>query len=412
MSDYNNYDYETERYNYVKPKKKSNKGIIVLCLIFSLIGGVVGSVITFGVMEEKYQFSSAQSPVQNAEGQNINITPKDNSLTTTNAVAKKAMPSIVGITTTQLRDTMWYGQIESQASGSGIIVDERGYILTNAHVVNNGDVKQVSVMLDDGTSVDGTVIWSSQVIDVAIVKIETNQKLKVATLGDSDTLEIGDLAIAIGNPIDPSFQRSVTQGIISGLNRVVGQVSGGGYMSGLIQTDASINPGNSGGALLNSKGEVIGVNTVKVNSAEGLGFSIPINSIKPILKQVVETGDYQVVAIEASVAPVEDASRIMNKRLNDTGIFIIETMEGGAAAEAGIQPGDVLVKIDDKDITTVSSLRAALYSYKIGDTAKVKVIRNGEEVTLDLTFKNYTENLQLQNTEKSMQPKMRISPFN
>ena len=268
-------------------------------------------------------------------------------MTVASAVAKKSMSSVVGITTKGVQQS-FFGQVEVQGVGSGVIVDPKGYILTNAHVVklNNQVVKDVTVRLNNEKDIQGKTIWADEMIDLAIVKINTDEKLNAASLGDSDALSIGDTAIAIGNPISLQFSQTVTQGIISGLDRYVGAVSGGGYMTGLIQTDASINGGNSGGALLNAEGEVIGINTVKVQSAEGLGFSIPINFIKPIIKQVIETGKYKEMSMGMLTMNVDVAAQVLNEKPDlDKGIFVYKVYDGSPAAAAGLEAGDIVTRL-------------------------------------------------------------------
>lgn len=384
MADFN----EEPRYenHYGRKKKKSNKGIIALSLIFAIIGGVIGSAITSVLIKE-------QSTSQNSSytGENITINPKTD-YTVATAVSQKAMPSVVGITTSEIQQSI-FGAVESRGTGSGIIVDDKGYILTNTHVVKMGGkiVDNCKVLLNDGTTVEGKPVWADSSIDVAIVKIEPTKNLQAADLGDSDKLQIGETAIAIGNPIDMAYQRSVTQGIISGLNRYVGQVDGGGYMTGLIQTDASINEGNSGGPLLNGKGQVIGMNTVKVSIGEGLGFSIPINSVKPIIESVIETGDYNVVSMGTESIDVATLQRYYNKNLGiNSGVFIYKVFTNSPAQKAGIVDGDILTKIDNDNISTVESLKATLYKYKVGDSAEVTLIRNNKEEKVNITFTDYS----------------------
>lgn len=371
--------------NYNKKKsKKSGKGIIALALVFAIIGGVIGSAVTY--------FAFGENKTSGGQNSEVNITTTGSTNVAT-AVAMKAMPSVVGITTSGQVINPFFGTIETEGTGSGIIIDKSGYILTNAHVVTmNGQiVKKPQVLLNDGNSVEGETIWSDSTIDIAIVKVKTDSAIQPATLGDSDKLQIGEPAIAIGNPIDMTYQRSVTQGIISGLNRYVGQVEGGGYMTGLIQTDASINGGNSGGPLLNQEGEVVGINTVKLSKAEGLGFSIPINSVKQIIKQVIETGDYKVVSIGIQPVDATEIQRYFKQDFGvDSGVFAFKVIEDSPAQAAGIEAGDIITKIDDSEIKTVDSLRAALYNYKVDDTAKVTVIRNGKEKEFNVTFTNYS----------------------
>lgn len=384
---------EDNRYDYYnKPKKEKRKIGIIGALIIALIGGLVGgSIGYFAAAESFLKAPQPQTSVsENSGTEKIIVNKTENPVS---AVASKAMPSIVGISTVmKVQDSWaWFNtEREVPATGSGIIVDPRGYILTNAHVVNDGEVTSCQVMLDDGTYVDGKVIWTDKSIDVAFVKIETDHKLIPATLGDSDKVNVGDLAVAIGNPIDPAFQRSVTAGVISGLNRVVGQVSGGGYMTGLIQTDAAINGGNSGGALLNDKGEVIGMNTVKVQTAEGLGFSIPINSIRPIIDEVLKTGTYNLPVLGIDQYDARSAQMIMRKDLGvENGVLVINVYKGSPAEEAGIKPGDIIVKMGGMDIMSMDSLKVALYKEKVGDTTKVTVFRDGKNVDLEVTFTGF-----------------------
>lgn len=383
MSDFKD-DYDYDNY-YGRKKKKSNKGIIALSLICAIIGGIIGSSITSILFDKK--------DLKNIGGSSENITintKTDN--TVAEAVAKKAMSSVVGITTSEIQQSM-FGAVESRGTGSGIIVDEDGYILTNTHVVKIGGklVDSCKVLLNDGTTIEGKPIWTDSSIDVAIVKVNTTEKLKAAELGDSDKLQIGETAIAIGNPIDMAYQRSVTQGIISGVNRYVGQVDGGGYMTGLIQTDASINEGNSGGPLLNARGEVIGMNTVKVSSGEGLGFSIPINSVKPIIESVIKTGDYKVVSMGTESLDVEKLQRYYDRDLGvREGVFVFKVYQNSPAEKAGIKNGDIIVEIGDNAITTVDALKSTLYKYKVGDSAYVTIIRNGKEEKVNMTFTDYS----------------------
>ncbi|MBS6611109.1 trypsin-like peptidase domain-containing protein [Peptoniphilus lacydonensis] len=375
----------------IKKINKKNKGegkiIILIAIIFSMIGGIIGSCITsYKTIPQKSSSSS-----DSGNNSNITISAKDN-VSVASAVAKKSMSSVVGITTKGVQQS-FFGQVEVQGVGSGVIVDSKGYILTNAHVVklNNQVVKDVTVRLNNEKDIQGKTIWADDMIDLAIVKIDTNEKLNVATLGDSDSLEIGDTAIAIGNPISLQFSQTVTQGIISGLDRYVGAVSGGGYMTGLIQTDASINGGNSGGPLLNAEGEVIGINTVKVQSAEGLGFSIPINFIKPVVKQVIETGDYKEMSIGMLTMNLDAASQVFNGKVGtEKGIFVYKVYNGSPAAKAGLKAGDIVTRIGKDQVTDNNALKSILYKYQVGDTVNISYLRKGKEESTDITFTDYS----------------------
>lgn len=381
----NNYIYSKGENKYTKPaKKQKGKGaiLVIMAIVFSLIGGVIGSMLTSMKMGK---------PNSTSPNNNITISAQDD-MTIASAVAKKSMSSVVGITTKGVQQS-FFGPVQVQGVGSGVIVDEKGYILTNAHVVklNNQIVDKVTVRLNNETDLEGKTIWADEMIDLAIVKINSQEKLNAAVLGDSDALQIGQAAVAIGNPISLQFSQSVTQGIISGLDRYVGAVSGGGYMTGLIQTDASINGGNSGGPLLNAKGEVVGINTIKVQSAEGLGFSIPINFIKPIIKQVIETGSYKELSLGILSMDVNAARQFFGENIkSEEGIFVYKLYDKSPAVEAGLQPGDVIIKIGKDKTNDNNDLKSILYKYQSGDKVNITFIRDGKEQNTELTFTDYS----------------------
>ena len=232
------------------------------------------------------------------------------------------------------------------------------------------------------------MVWSDETLDLGLVKI-AKKGLTPLPMGDSDGINIGETAVAIGNPLGLDFQRSVTSGVISGLNRNIGEVQGN-YMDGLIQTDASINAGNSGGPLLNSEGQVIGINSVKISSAEGLGFSIPINTAKPIVEQVMKTGDFKSVALGMSGYTVSAVERSgYDLGTGGKGVIVGGVEAQSPAAAAGLQVNDIILKMGDADIQSMSQLRRELYKYKAGDAVDVVVSRNGKKETLKLTFTDY-----------------------
>lgn len=366
-----------------EPKKKSFRGSVIsyiaLALVASLIGGLASSYIgpsLYGkVLPNPSNTQYTAAPV------NINTTDDIN---TVSAVAKKAMSSVVGITSVEVQQ-FFFSEQEVEGVGSGVIIDSNGYILTNSHVVADGNAKSVNVLFENGDKKPGKVLWNDSTLDLAIVKVDATG-LPVATLGDSDKLEVGEIAVAIGNPLGLEFQRSVTSGIISGLHRSV-QVSTSNVIEDLIQTDASINPGNSGGPLLNSKGEVVGINTAKIKSAEGLGFSIPINEAKAIVEEVVKNGSYKTVFMGISGISVEDyQARLGVKLTTDKGVILIQVSENTPASRAGLLNGDIVTKIDDIEIDNMSKLKKALYRYKQGDKATLTIIRNNTEEKIDIEF--------------------------
>ena len=367
---------------YYGPKKKRRGGFLILwALIFSLIGGVVGSVVTYRYMPAR-AVAGAQAP----QAQLPADTTRKHEAGVVESVAQRAMPSVVGITTSTTKNTLM-GPMAVQGSGSGFIISEDGYILSNAHVVGAKGNK-VKVLLNDQTEADGKVVWSDETLDLGLVKI-AKKGLTPLPMGDSDGINIGETAVAIGNPLGLDFQRSVTSGVISGLNRNIGEVQGN-YMDGLIQTDASINAGNSGGPLLNSEGQVIGINSVKISSAEGLGFSIPINTAKPIVEQVMKTGDFKSVALGMSGYTVSAVERSgYDLGTGGKGVIVGGVEAGSPAAAAGLQVNDIILKMGAKDIQSMSQLRRELYKYKAGDAVDVVVSRNGKKETLKLTFTDY-----------------------
>lgn len=368
------------------PKKRSFLSYYIVALIAALIGGIISSYIAPTYLYGKLiPMPDIYKGEMSNIGQEINISPRDD-ISAVEAVAKKAMSSVVGITTVQVqREFFWEREVEG--IGSGAIVDPNGYIITNSHVVGDGQAKQINVLFENGDKMPGKVLWNDAALDLAIVKVEATG-LPAADLGDSDLLDVGQLAVAIGNPLGLDFQRTVTSGVISGLNRTI-RVSQYNVIEDLIQTDASINPGNSGGPLLNSKGEVIGINTVKIKSqvGEGLGFAIPINVVKPIIEEVIQQGNFKTVYIGFAGVEVERYEREMGVDLSiDKGIIIVEIAPNTPAEKAGIKPGDVIIKIDNQDVESRNQLKKILYKYKKGDTATLTIIRDGKEAAVQIIF--------------------------
>lgn len=277
---------------------------------------------------------------------------------------------------------------EELGLGTGIIVSKNGYILTNEHVSGSSSCY---VTLPNGNVSKGKVIWSDKEIDLSIVKVEEKFS-NYADIGDSEELKIGEEAYAIGNPIGYEFQRTVTSGIISALNRTIKLQEENDYiyMSNLIQTDATINPGNSGGPLVNKNGKVIGINSVKITSAEGIGFAIPINIVKPVIEKLNSTGTFNeaylgIFAYDSSVIPyVDNTISIKN------GVYIEKISENGPAYGTELKVGDIITKIDDKVINKMSELQEYIYSKNPGDTINLTVNRKNKEkiISIELSKKN------------------------
>lgn len=308
------------------------------------------------------------------------------------AIAKKVGPSIVGIrmTVSGNRSNYLGGDNGMVGEGSGIIISNDGYIMTNYHVVSYADPKSgvsartlLEVFLPDGREAKATFKGGDSQTDLAVIKVDLNN-LPVAEFGDSSQLQVGELAVAIGNPLGMEFAGSVTVGVISALNRPVEMDD---RTMSLIQTDAAINEGNSGGALLNSQGQVIGINSVKIaaSGVEGLGFAIPINDAKPIVDQLRSYGKVKgrpFIGISGS----EVTSAYSSYFKLPMGIYINDVTAGSGAEKAGLQSGDVITAIDGKTIKTMSDLDKAKKAYKPGDTAVFTVVRDGTTLKLKVAF--------------------------
>ena len=287
--------------------------------------------------------------------------------------AKKVNPAVVGITTKVYNRDMFNRKVlVGEGVGSGVIFDKAGYIVTNNHVV--GTAKTVIVSLADGQSTEGTVVGRDAKTDLAVVKINMDN-LPVAEFGDSDSLQVGEPAIAIGNPLGLEFQGTVTVGVISSLNRTIGAE---GQSMKLIQTDAAINPGNSGGALVDADGKVIGINSAKISQegVEGLGFAIPINAARPILQDLITNGKVVRPYLGLYGLDQQMAARF-GMQLNAQGIYVYRVVPGGPLDQAGLQHGDVIVKLDGTDVKDFASLQSVMDKLKVGDSVSIDYTRNG-----------------------------------
>jgi S1-C subfamily serine protease len=377
--------------------------VILVCIIIAamIASGIMGGVIGSNMNRNAAPLGVASTgSASSGSGGNVNITPSAD-INTTEAVAQKVLDSVVGITSTVTRDGGSYfgielGSQESGGVGTGIIVDASGYILTNSHVVLDGSVDKIEVLLSDGSTAPGNLLWNDSSIDLAIVKVDvTGKTLKPAELGDSDKVKIGSYVAAIGNPLGLDFNGSITQGVVSGLGRSISASNGSSVtkMEDLIQVDAAINSGNSGGPLLNQKGQVIGVNTAKAQ-AEGMGFAIPINIAKPIIEKIIKTGSFERVYMGVSAA---DASVIAEQYPNlglkkdIKGAFVTAVSGGSPADNAGLVMKDVIISVDGKEVETSGDLIKSLLNYSVGDKVKVGYIRDGKEATTEVTLADQKE---------------------
>ena len=324
---------------------------------------------------------------------NTNLISLENYSDTAIYTANKVLPSIVGINVEYTINSPYFGysmQSSGTATGSGVIISEDGYILTNNHVVNTSSTSsyyqvsqasKITVKLyNDETIYDAKIIGTDEATDLAVIKIDKTG-LSAATLGNSDSIKVGEFSMAIGSPL--GMESTVTAGIISATNRTV---TSDGKTYNVIQTDAAINSGNSGGALVNSKGEVIGINTLKLSGSgvEGIGFAIPINSTKDIYEQLISDGKVKRPYIGISGRNIDEQTAKQYKLVE--GVYVISVEEFSAAEKAGIESYDIITEIDGKEIKTMDELNEIKNSHKIGDTITLKVYRNSEykEITLTL----------------------------
>lgn len=290
-------------------------------------------------------------------------------------ISKKVLPSIVAIKVKAQVTNIFGNKVNAQGTGSGIIMDDQGHIVTNNHVVEGAS--ELVVVLMDGTELPAQLIGRDPVSDLAVIKVD-QKGLPFAEFGDSDQVEVGELAIALGSPMGTEFASSVTAGIISGLNR---QVSVGDRTMDLIQTDAAINPGNSGGALVNSEGKVIGINVLKLSesSVEGMGFSIPINEAKPIIDQLIKEKKivYPSLGISGSTISKEDAKTYSLPQ----GVYVQSVIANSGAEKAGIKQGDIIIEVDGTKVLTIEEVISIVTKHKVGDILKVSMTNQYNKIS-------------------------------
>jgi len=405
---------------------KTKSSSLVKKIGISLLSGVVGGALSFGGLyyiangnQSSSSTSSASSTTSSGKTTVSNVTYNVTSDVTT-AVSKvqDAVVSIINLQSTSSNDQLGglFGSDESNSSsndstletaseGSGVIYKKSGdtaYIVTNNHVVEGQ--KELQVVLADGTKVTATLVGTDSYTDLAVLKISSSKVTTVATFGDSSALKVGEPAIAIGSPLGSEYANSVTEGIISSLNRQVTSTNDEGESVSInaIQTDAAINPGNSGGPLINIEGQVVGINSSKIASSsssssgvsvEGMGFAIPSKDVVTIINQLEENGKITRPALGISMYDLSSISSEQQEEILKVpstvtqGVVILNVANGTPAEKAGLEKYDVITKIDGKDITSTTELRAALYAKTVGDTMKIAFYRESKEktVTVELT---------------------------
>ncbi len=374
----------------VADKKPEGRGrfpwgvIIVVALVSALLGGVIAAYIV-----PKNNTSAMAAP-------DVTI-PTDNVSGLISAVAEKVSPAVVSVSNMIPVSNDYQIKYAVQGSGSGFIYSKDGYIVTNSHVVKGA--KRIEVTLKDGSKNVAKLIGTDSKTDLAVIKIDKSN-LPVAKLGDSDKIKVGQLAVAIGNPLGEQYSGTVTAGIVSGLNRTLNTAD---TSLKLIQTDAAINPGNSGGPLVNTKGEVMGITSVKLVSTggddlsdifggssgtpvEGMGFAIPISTARPIVDQLIKNGYIERPMIGVAVQQVgQDDAKSYNLPI---GLYVAQVQPGGPAESAGIKTGDVITAVSNKKVTTLDDMQKQISKHKVGETITMTVVRDGKTINAKVTLKS------------------------
>ena len=365
-----------------KPKKNGFAVIVATGLICSIVGGSIGGVVGANIAQSKYEeMSYTQSGTD--RDTTVQLVGNQSEISPVIAIAKKVMPSVVGVHTYGTY-SYWGRQITNMelGSGSGVIYSEDGYIITNYHVIE--DATSVVVTLSDEQEYEAVIIGADEASDLAVLKIDAGRKLPAAELGNSSELQIGELVVAIGNPL--GYDNTVTDGIVSGLNR---QLSDYTDEMTLIQTNAAINSGNSGGALVNGRGEVIGINSAKLvaSNAEGMGFALSIDEVKPLVEQLITQGHvsrpYMGVTIDSQYQVDEETAERYEIPM---GIMIYEVAENSPAERAGLRAGDIIYKVNDTLIQSFDDLSELIDSSQVGDTLRVLANRDGKKVVCDVVL--------------------------
>ena len=388
-------------------RKKSSKAF-KNGFIGGLLGGAVAVAGGVGIMAVTNPANQATTPATQPSQTQVDTTKTytatkgGTEITKVVAEVKNAVVSVINKQSTS-RNNLYGtqqtgGELATASEGSGVIYKNEGgyaYIVTNYHVIAKS--QELEVLLADGTREKAELVGSDQWTDLAVIRIANTNVTTVAEFANSDEVEVGQTAIAIGSPLGSEFATSVTQGIVSATNRAVAtDVDGDGqedWVVTAIQTDAAINPGNSGGALINSAGQVIGINSMKISksSVEGMGFAIPSNEVVSIIKQLETDGKITRPALGISMVNLSSVNERVIEQLNlprdvKNGVVIAEVMAKGSAKAAGLQAYDVIVEMDGQKIQGIQNLRKVLYSHKVGDKMEVTYYRNGQKQTTTISL--------------------------
>ncbi|MBN1947333.1 MAG: Do family serine endopeptidase [Bradymonadales bacterium] len=340
---------------------------LFVCLVLSLSSGVAAAEQRQIWTELEQQNEPVVGPMQ---------------VDTIRNLVERLSPAVVNITVSVTAYGPGIFNFQTEGQGSGVIIDREGYILSNNHVIENAQA--ILVRLQDGREYPATVVGRDERTDVALLKIDTGGDLPVAPLGDSDQLRVGDWVIAIGNSLGLDF--TVTSGIVSALGRRGIHPDNRDLYEDFIQTDASINPGNSGGPLINLRGEVIGINTAINRLGQGIGFAIPINMVKVLIPQLLETGTVRRSCIGVSIQPMSQELAMSYGLDRPQGALVVHVNPGGPAERAGLQPGDVILRFGEEEITQSEVLPWLASIGGVGNEVELELIRGGQRQTVTVTL--------------------------
>lgn len=366
---------------------KIKKFFTILLILFILAGVSYYIYSTYKKIDitPEYEIKRTEStiPLQTVE----NVTQESQSVSD---MLEKVSQSVVGISKIKAKSNSIFSSSNSLNElglGTGIIVSNNGYILSNCHVTGKKS-STCYITLENGYTYEGSVVWCDSDLDLSITKINATN-LPYATIGDSSNLKAGETVYAIGNPIGYEFRKTITSGIISSTNRSIRFEENNNvvYMTDLIQTDASINPGNSGGPLLRPNGEVIGVNTVKITSAEGIGFAVPVNVVKPVIENFVTNNSFNEAYLGIYAYDKEVIPYLSSAPNFSSGIYLVHINSDSPAISSGIQVGDIITSIDGKSINNMIELKEYIYTKLPGDTISVNVSRGYVSRTFDIILK-------------------------
>lgn len=392
-----------------KPKKRS---FFKTPVFAAIVSAAVTSAVCFGIFAAAFSGFSGDGNSVKPEGNKLTISgvPQESSIKNTATTANvnkmtipdiydKVSPAVVSIISTSASGGSYFQNSTASSSGSGVILTKDGYIVTNNHVIDGASI--ITVKTTANQSFDAQVVGKDARTDLAVLKVSSEQELPFAELGDSSLLRVGDMALAIGNPLQEALASTLTVGYISAINRTM--VIEDRQMT-MLQTDAAINPGNSGGALINIYGQVIGINTAKSTGydIEGLGFAIPINEAIPVIESIIENG-YVKGRPLVGITGIDVTEQIAKANNLPMGIYISTVIEGGAAQLGGLQAGDVILEFDGKEVKSIDEINEIRDEHQVGDKVEVKISRNGNKktVTIELQEEKPVEEVEINENQQN-----------